>query len=148
LKTYRVTGGAIGRKAEKFALAWEKQRLTGADLAHLIDAIEDRRERPGFGYDFLSHTAARRARFIEVKSVAKLGDGHRFFLSDNEHSVSCSMDHADSYYFYLVFFDGGGEPQDLIPILASELYGRADMAPSSYMVRFDVGHSSRKVAKT
>jgi hypothetical protein len=136
--------GAIGKKAEEYALGWEKERLKGADLAHLIGAIEDRRERPGFGYDFLSHSAARSPRFIEVKSVAKLGEGHRFFLSDNEHIVSQSADHVDSYYFYLVSFDGRGEPENLLPILASELYGRADIAPSSYTVRFDVGHASKK----
>jgi hypothetical protein len=135
---------AIGKKAEEYALAWEKQRLTGADLVHLVDSIEDRRERPGFGYDFLSHSAARQPRFIEVKSVAKLREGHRFFLSDNEYTVSCSQDHRDSYYFYLVSFDGEGEPEELVPILAAELYGHAELAPSSYMVRFDVGHSSKK----
>ena len=136
--------GAIGRKAEEYALAWEKQRLMGADLVELVDAIEDRRDRPGFGYDFLSHSATLRPRFIEVKSVAKLREGHRFFLSDNEYSVSCSPEHRDSYHFYLVSFDDKGEPQELFPILAAELYGGAKIAPSSYMVRFDVGHSSKK----
>jgi hypothetical protein len=133
----------IGKKAEEFALAWEKQRLRGADLAHLIDAIDDRRERPGFGYDFLSHSAARRPRFIEVKAVAKRGEAHRFFLSDNEYAVSCSLEHRDSYYFYLVSFDGGGEPEELRTIVAADFYGHAVLAPSSYMVRFDVGHSSK-----
>lgn len=135
---------AVGRKAEEYALTWEKQRLTGAELAHLVDAIEDRRERPGFGYDFLSHGAAKRPRFIEVKSVAKLREGHRFFLSDNEYTVSCSPEHRDSYYFYLVSFDGEGEPEEVVPILAAELYEHAELAPSSYMVRFDVGRSPKK----
>jgi hypothetical protein len=135
---------AIGRKAEEYALAWEKERLTGADLTHLIADIEDRRERPGYGYDFLSHSAVRRPRFIEVKSVAKLREGHRFFLSDNEYTVSSSPEHQDSYYFYLVSFDGGGEPTELRSIVASELYGHAEIAPSSYAVRFNIGHPSKK----
>jgi hypothetical protein len=135
---------AIGKKAEEYALLWEKERLTGADLAHLIDAIEDRRERPGFGYDFLSHSASRPPRFIEVKSVAKLREGHRFFLSDNEYAVSCSPEHRDSYYFYLVSFNSGGEPAEVRSIVAPELYGHAEIAPSSYTVRFNLGHSSKK----
>jgi hypothetical protein len=126
---------AIGRKAEEFALAWEKQRLVGADLAELIDTIDDRRDRPSFGYDFLSHSAARQPRYIEVKSVARLKEGHRFFLSDNEYDVSHSQQHRDSYYFYLVSFDSTGEPEDLIPVLASELYEGADLEPSAYAVR-------------
>jgi hypothetical protein len=135
---------AIGRKAEEFALAWEKQRLVGADLAELIDAIDDRRDRPSFGYDFFSHSAARQPRYIEVKSVARLKEGHRFFLSDNEYDVSHSQEHRDSYYFYLVSFDSTGEPEDLLPVLASELYEDADLEPSAYAVRFDFGHASKK----
>ena len=130
--------GAIGKKAEEYALNWEKQRLRGADLARLIGTIEDRRDRPSFGYDFLSHSAAGRPRFIEVKSVAKLEEGHRFFLSDYEYSVSCSTEHRDSCYFYLVFFDRGGEPKNLVTLLAAKLYEHAEMTPSSYMVRFDI----------
>jgi hypothetical protein len=136
--------GAIGKKAEKYALAWEKRRLRSANLAHLIDHIDDRRDRPSYGYDFLSHTSPRRPRFIEVKSVAKLGAGHRFFLSDNERTVSRSPEHRDSYYFYLVFFDGEGQPRELRTELAEHVYGAAEIAPSSYTVRFDIGRSSRK----
>lgn len=135
---------AVGKKAEDFALAWEKQRLMGADLAELIDAIDDRRDRPSFGYDFLSHSAARRPRYIEVKSVAKLKEGHRFFLSDNEYDVSRSPEHRDSYYFYLVSFDCRGEPGHVLPVLASKLYKAADMEPSSYSVRFDFEHAAKK----
>jgi hypothetical protein len=42
----------IGKKAEDFPLGWEKDRLRGADLEHLIPAIDDRRDRPSYGYDF------------------------------------------------------------------------------------------------
>jgi len=61
----------IGKKAEEFALAWEKQRLIGVGCEGLIDAIDDRRERLGFGYDFLSYSSAEQQRFIEVKAVAR-----------------------------------------------------------------------------
>jgi hypothetical protein len=135
----------IGKAAETYALEWEKQRLDGISLGHFISKIEDRRDRPGYGYDFLSHTAPKLQRFIEVKSVGKLrgGEGHRFFLSDNEHSVSNSPDHRGAYFFYLVFFDGNGLPIELRPIRADELYKKSEMWPASYVVRFNFGRSEK-----
>lgn len=135
---------AIGKAAEAFALEWEKQRLEGLNLGHLVSKIEDRHDRPGFGYDFLSHTSQKQRRFIEVKSVGKLpgGEGHRFFLSDNEHRVSQSADHRGAYFFYLVFFNGNGLPVDLKPIHADELYRLSEMSPASYVVRFDFGRNA------
>jgi len=126
----------IGKKAEDFALAWEKQRLIGAGCETLIDAIDDRRKRPGFGYDFLSHSAAQQQRFIEVKAVAKVREGHRFFLSENEYVVSRSHEHKEGYFFYLVMFDGTGEPSRLFPVQATELYRDAKIEASSYAVDF------------
>lgn len=130
---------AIGKAAEEFALEWEKQRLEGVGLSQLIPKIEDRRDRPGYGYDFLSHTAPRQRRYIEVKSVGKLpkGEGYRFFLSDNEHTVSLSAEHSRAYFFYLVFFNKNGQPDNLKPINAKELYQKSEMLPASYVVRFD-----------
>lgn len=132
---------AIGKAAEEFALEWEKQRLDGVGLPHLISKIEDRRDRPGYGYDFLSHTAQRQQRYIEVKAVRKLpnGEGHRFFLSDNERTVSESVVHRRAYFFYLVFFGRDGKPEDLRPICAQELYQKCEVSPASYVVRFDFG---------
>lgn len=129
----------IGKAAEDYALEWERERLSGANLYHLIPKIEDRRDRPGYGYDFLSYSSTKQQRFIEVKSVGKLpgGEGHRFFLSDNEHSISKSAEQSGAYFFYLVFFDGNGKPADLQPILANDLYQLAEMTPASYVVRFD-----------
>lgn len=127
----------IGRLAEEYALAWEKERLTGASLEHLINKIEDRREYPSYGHDFLSHSAGDEHRFIEVKCVAKISDGLRFFLSDNEHQTSLSSEHAEGYYFYLVLFDGRGKPSEVLAVLASKLYENAEMSASSYEVRFD-----------
>ena len=138
--------GAIGKKAEEFALQWEKERLIGANMEHLIDAIDDRRERPGYGYDFLSHTAARKPRFIEVKSISKQGNLHRFFLSENEYTVSRSPEHREAYYFYLVSFDGKGQPLELIPRAAVNLYRSADIAPASYTVLCDIEGSSKDEA--
>lgn len=127
----------IGRVAEDFALTWEKQRLRGANLAHVIACIKDRRDRPGYGYDFQSFSAESKPRYIEVKSLAKLSDGHRFFLSDNEHQTSLLSEHRAGYYFYLVFFDGNRKPVELLAILADQVYRTAELLPSSYEVRFD-----------
>ena len=133
--------GAIGKKAEKFALQWERDRLIGAELAHLIDDIDDRTDCPSYGYDFLSHTSAKKPRYIEVKSISKHSRRHRFFLSDNEHTVSCSPEHRNAYYFYLVALNDKGKPVELTPWLAANLYATADIAPASYTVLFDLEDS-------
>jgi hypothetical protein len=130
----------IGRAAEEFALNWEISRLEGAGIGKLISKIEDRRERPGYGYDFLSHSSSTQERFIEVKSVGKLsgGRGYRFFLSENEHSISLSSNHRDNYYFYMVFFDRNSEPISLKAIRADELYKVSELSPAVYTVQFDL----------
>lgn len=127
----------IGRIAEDYALAWEKERLIGAQLEHRIREIEDRRDRPGYGHDFLSFSAENEHRYIEVKCVAKLDDGHRFFLSDNEHQTSLSKAHCDGYYFYLVYFGSDGKPVELEAVSAKQLYLKVELLPSAYEVRFD-----------
>lgn len=130
----------IGKAAEEFALRWESERLIGENLGALIPKIKDRRDYPGYGYDFLSHSSSKKQRFIEVKSVGKLpkGEGYRFFLSDNENSISTSPEHRKDYFFYLVYFNGKKEPVELRPILASELYKLCNMSPASYVVRFEM----------
>lgn len=127
----------IGRIAEEYALRWEKERLAGSDLEDLVDRIEDRREYPSYGHDYLSFSTADEERYIEVKCVAKVEDGHRFFLSENERETSLSAHHRAGYYFYLVYFDGKGNPVEVEPMLAGQLYPKSEMLPSSYEVRFD-----------
>jgi hypothetical protein len=127
----------IGKIAEEFALEWEKERLRGADLEHMIERIADRRRYPSHGHDFRSFSAPDEERFIEVKSVARMPDGHRFFLSENERETSLSAQHRSGYYFYLVYFDGKRKPVELEPILAEKLYPNADLVPTSYEARFD-----------
>lgn len=135
----------IGKAAEEYALEWERRRLEGIGFTELVSKIEDRRDRPSYGYDFLSHTSPKQQRFIEVKAVGKLpgGEGHRFFLSDNEHIVSTSDKHYGTYFFYLVFFDSAGKPLELRPMRADELYHQSEMSPASYVVRFDFGRSEK-----
>lgn len=128
---------AIGQAVEAYALAWETQRLEGANLSELIGKIEDRRDQPG--YDFLSHSSPEQPRFIEVKAVGKLrgGEGYHFFLSDNERSISRFPKNEETYFFYLVFFNRPGEPCELRPVPASLLYKSCEVSPATYMVRFD-----------
>jgi hypothetical protein len=127
----------IGRIAEEYALKWEKERLAGARLEYRIKDIEDRRDRPGYGHDFLSYSGDNEHRYIEVKCVAKLSDGYRFFLSDNEHQTSLTEENRQGYYLYLVFFDSDSNPIELLAVLAEQLYTKAEVLPSSYEVRFD-----------
>lgn len=127
----------IGRIAEEFALRWEKVRLGGANLEHLVPKIEDRRNFPSYGHDFRSFTSSGEERFIEVKCVAQSQGGHRFFLSENEFETSRSREHRAQYYFYLVYFNGKRNPVDLDAILAERLYSNSDMVPTSYELLFD-----------
>ena len=115
----------IGRIAEEFALKWEKDRLRGADLSHLASRIEDRRDYPSYGHDFCSFSGEGEERFIEVKCVAKVEDGHRFFLSENERETSLLTQHRTGYCFYLVYFDGKRNPVEVEPMLAERLYVNA-----------------------
>lgn len=127
----------IGKIAEDFALEWEKSRLQGSDIGHLVDLIEDRRNYPSFGHDFRSYSSENEERFIEVKCVAKVKDGHRFFLSENERETSVSNHHRANYYFYLVYFDGQRNPVEVETMLAVHLYPNAELTPTAYEVRFD-----------
>lgn len=130
----------IGKHSEDFAIEWEKNRLIGLGYPELAKKIKDRRQSPSYGYDYLSFSAPGRERYIEVKSVGKdrKGGGFRFFLSDNEFSVSQSANAKDDYYFYLVLFDKNGKPYDLLVRQAKELYANSEMSPCAYVVRFDL----------
>jgi hypothetical protein len=132
--------GLIGKAAEEFALDWEHERLEGIGLGHMVGKIDDRRDRPSYGYDFQSHSSSTQERYIEVKSIRKLpkGLGYRFFLSENECSVSRSDDHFEHYYFYMVFFDSDSKPVSLTAIRADELYQACEMSPAVYSVQFEL----------
>lgn len=133
----QATWDAIGKASEEFALAWEKDRLTGLGLASLVKKIRDRRDKPSFGYDFLSHSTAKQERFIEVKSLGfdRKENCFRFFLSENEQIVSKSTEHLQDYYFYLVRYGKDGNPQDVIVKRAFELYSNSEVLPCAYIVR-------------
>jgi len=138
LKDLQARKDARGKAAEGYAVEWEKKRLNGAGLGHLIKNIENRTDRPGYGYDFLSYSSSKTKRYIEVKSVLKIGKSgtYRFYLSKNEQVVSKSVEHRSNYYFYLVFFDGNGSPVDLYATRAIELYKKAEMDVDSFVVLF------------
>jgi hypothetical protein len=129
---------ARGRAAEEFALRWEKQRLRGDEAGKLIKNIRDRRDRPGYGYDFLSHNSDGTERLIEVKSVQKLNEGgnFRFYASSKQKEVAGEPKHQLKYYLYLVYFDEKGKPADLDEERAYEFYHRADIDTDTYVVRF------------
>ena len=133
----QATWDVIGRTNEKFALAWEKDRLIGLGLDSLVEKICDCREKPSFGYDFLSFSTAKQKRFIEVKSLGfdRKENCFRFFLSENEQIVSKSDKHLQNYYFYLVRYGKDGNPQNVIAKRAIELYSNSEVLPCAYVVR-------------
>ena len=71
-KSLQEKKDARGRAAEDFAFNWEKKRLKGSDLEHLVSKIENRTDKPTYGYDFLSYNSDETQRFIEVKSVLEV----------------------------------------------------------------------------
>jgi len=131
---------AIGKKSELFAIEWEKNRLIGLGYKELVKKIEDRRDIPSYGYDYLSFSKPEHERYIEVKSIGrdKKGKFFRFFLSENELSVSKSDEHCKDYYFYLVRYGKDGNPCDVLVREAKEFYSNSEMSPCAYVVKFDI----------
>lgn len=131
---------AIGKASEEFAIEWEKNRLIGLGYQKLAAKIEDRRDIPSYGYDYLSFSAPGHERYIEVKSVGRdrKEDCFRFYLSENELSTSNSDESCSDYYFYLVFFGKDGKPCNLLAKHAKEFYTNSEISPCAYVVRFDL----------
>lgn len=132
--------GAIGKASEEFAIEWEKNRLIGLGYEYLLSKIEDRRNIPSYGYDYLSYSAPGNERYIEVKSVGRdrKEECLRFYLSENELSVSKSDECSGNYYFYLVLYGKDGKPCDLIASHAKDFYSNSEISPCAYVVRFDL----------
>lgn len=131
---------AIGKASEEFAIEWEKNRLIGLGYQELVTKIEDRRDIPSYGYDYLSFSAPGHERYIEVKSVGRDREEEcfRFYLSENELSVSNSDESSSDYYFYLVLYGKDGKPCDLLARHAKEFYKSSEISPCAYVVRFDL----------
>lgn len=131
---------AIGKASEEFAIEWEKNRLIGLGYQELTAKIEDRRDIPSYGYDYLSFSAPGHERYIEVKSVGRDRKEacFRFYLSENELSVSNSAENSREYYFYLVLYGKDGKPCDLLARHAKEFYSSSEISPCAYVVRFDL----------
>ena len=128
----------IGEMSENYALEWERERLRGLDYEALINRIDDRRDRPAYGSDFLSHSAPGVERYVEVKTAGRnwTAGGYRFFLSEHERNISLTPEHTDQYYFYLVYYDDG-KPCALEEWRAADLYEAGTLGPNGYVIAFD-----------
>ncbi|MEI7842787.1 MAG: DUF3883 domain-containing protein [Gallionellaceae bacterium] len=131
---------AIGKASEEFAIEWEKNRLIGLGYQELAAKIEDRRDIPSYGYDYLSFSAPGHERYIEVKSIGldRKEECFRFYLSENELSVSNSHENGSDYYFYLVRYSKEGKPCNLLARRAKEFYSSSEISACAYVVRFDL----------
>lgn len=131
---------AIGKASEEFAIEWERNRLIGLGYHNLAEKIEDRRDTPSYGYDYLSFSAPGHERYIEVKSVGRdrKEDCFRFYISENELLVSKSDESSSDYYFYLVFYGKDGKPCDILTTHAKEFYAMSEISPCAFVVRFDL----------
>jgi len=126
----------IGELSEKFAKAWERKRLVGKGVAHV--RIDDCRETPACGYDFLSCPGSNDRRFIEVKTAGRnrLEKGFRFFLSETEYKVSKQLDHRERYYFYLVFYKDK-KPNSVRVRRAADVYETCTFSSNGYIISLD-----------
>lgn len=131
---------AIGKASEEFAMEWERNRLIGLGYNRLVEKIKDYRDFPSYGYDYLSFSSSEQKRCIEVKSVGKdrNKNSFRFYLSENELTVSKSKEDGADYYFYLVFYGKDGKPNNLIAKRAKDLYKSSEISPCAYVVRFEI----------
>jgi hypothetical protein len=76
----------IGRASEKYALAFEKDRLRGIGLPW---RVQDVGRMPAYGYDLESSVNGRLERRIEVKTArSKAAEGFRFFVTAHELATS------------------------------------------------------------
>ncbi len=89
-----------GALVESIVLNYEKDAL--AKLGKVKEALLVRpvsTEDSALGYDILSVTDSGAPKYIEVKTVHKVGETLKFFVSLNEIRKSL---HLENYYFYLV----------------------------------------------
>ncbi|EJJ0979366.1 DUF3883 domain-containing protein [Escherichia coli] len=135
-----INGDIIGKLSEEYAIEWERKRLVGIGYEELVKKIEDRRDIPSYGYDYLSFNAPGHERYIEVKSVGreKKEEYYRFFLSENERAISIKKEYSKDYYFYLVIYGKNGMPCDILVKHAKELYSNSEITPCAYVVRFNL----------
>lgn len=118
----------IGKLAEEFALRWEKRRLSAAGMDKQVGRIRDRTAYPRDGYDFLSFSSPSQRRYIEVKAVRQTAPGvWRFFLSENEYVKSRDNAMQGHYFFYMIRFDGKGQPIECEVKEAGALLGESNM---------------------
>ena len=68
------------KAADDFAFKWERKRLKGSDLEHLVSKIENRTNRPAYGYDFLSYNSDETQRFGDGGFVFFMGGGFLFLF--------------------------------------------------------------------
>jgi hypothetical protein len=131
---------AIGKLSEEYAIEWERNRLIGLGYPELAAKIDDRRDIPSYGYDYRSFSAPGQERYIEVKSVGRdRKEGcYRFYLSENELSISKSDECCTDYYFYLVLYGKDGKPSSVLAKHATEIYQNTEIIPCEYVVRFDL----------
>lgn len=128
-----------GEKSERFALEREKVRLQSRGLQNLIPKILDRTKRPRYGYDFDSFSGIDDPRYIEVKTFTRSS----FFLSANELRIAQSEEKGKCYFFYLVTYDGDGEPTDCLVYRAADVLSWCDITPQNFMVKAPKGFEKK-----
>lgn len=123
----------LGRSAEAFIVALEKQRLSLAGRPDLADEVvwssEDYGD--GLGYDIRSFDAlSEEERFLEVKATNS-GKYQPFFISENERAFS--SDFASAFRLYRVY-EFGLAPR--LFVLPGAIERHVQLLPQTYQARF------------
>jgi hypothetical protein len=118
----------IGRKSEKFALAFEKDRLRGIEPPWQVKNVS---RMPAYGYDLESNVNGRLERRIEVKTArSKAAEGFRFFVT--AHELNTSRRGSTNYWFYFVEWQDT-KPAKVHPVSATEFHKLRCLAPASFV---------------
>ena len=124
----------LGEQGERFALEFEKYRLTTKGRPDLADEVEwSSRERgDGLGFDIRSFDPDYESElFVEVKTT-RSGKYQPFLISENERAFS--NDRAGSYCLYRIY-EFSHHPR--LFMLAGAVEQHARLLPQQYRAMFD-----------
>lgn len=87
---------AVGARAEKFVLEYEKRRIDNSMLSDKVQIISELDAGAGYDIQSFENDASETPRYIEVKAIGQKG----FYWSQNEYAKAKTL--GNQYFLYLV----------------------------------------------
>lgn len=122
----------LGSKSEAIAADYEKNRLRALGVSKVEEKVIIVSENAALGYDIISQEINGEKRYIEVKTVKKIGKNKRFFITRNEIEKSKNLEH---YYLYLVSFEQGKHRVDMLKCDRIDRSDKVILTPSEFEVQ-------------